>query len=214
VAGGTGSRLQSDMPKQFVKLEGKEIIIHAIEKFLHYNSSIHIVISVHEDYLQATDAIIKKHNISAQLVKGGNTRYHSVKNALNAIDDNVAVVGIHDAARPFVSQETIKTCYELAAHLGNAVPSVSIHESLREVDGQFNKAVDRNKYRIVQTPQCFLLGEIKKAFALPYNESFTDDASVLEANGGKINLVEGNPENIKITLPKDLLIAATFLKND
>lgn len=212
VAGGTGSRMNSDLPKQFVKLDGKEIIIHAIEKFKTYNPVIHVIISAHEDYIEITNALMQKHNITAQIVAGGPTRYHSVKNALDKIDDDIAIVGIHDAARPFVSIDTIKACYEVATRKGNAVPAIPLFESIREVNGSANKAVDRNKYRIIQTPQCFLVCDIQKAFKLPFNESFTDDASVLEAHGGKINLVDGNPENIKITLPSDLIKAQAFLK--
>ncbi|MGZ3900506.1 MAG: 2-C-methyl-D-erythritol 4-phosphate cytidylyltransferase [Bacteroidia bacterium] len=214
VAGGSGTRLQTSIPKQFVKLGDKEIIILAIEKFLNYNKNINIIISVHEDYLEVVKAMTKKHGINAQLVKGGATRYDSVKNALEMINDDLAIVGIHDAARPFVSVETIDTCYSLAIQKGNAVPSIGVHESLREINERGNKAVDRNKFKIIQTPQCFLVCDIQKAFKLPYRETFTDDASVLEADGHNINLVEGNQENIKITLPKDLLIAKTFLENE
>jgi 2-C-methyl-D-erythritol 4-phosphate cytidylyltransferase len=131
---------------------------------------------------------------------------------LDRVDDDIAIVGIHDAARPFVSMATIRSCYDEASRKGNAIPAVPLFESIREVVGENNKAVNRTKYRIIQTPQCFLATDIKKAFALPFNESFTDDASVLEANGGKIHLVDGNPENIKITLPSDLVIANAFLK--
>ncbi len=214
MAGGTGSRVQTDIPKQFVKVEGKEIIVHAIEKFLNYNPGIRVIISVHEDYLEVVKALIKKFNITAQLVKGGRTRYHSVKNALETIHDDVAVVAIHDAARPFVNRETIEKCFTTAMQKGNAVPAVPLYESIREVSAEGNKSVDRNSFRIIQTPQCFRVSDIQKAFKLEYQESFTDDASVLEADGGTINLVEGNAENIKITLPKDLIIAKTFLQDD
>lgn len=214
VAGGTGSRLQTDIPKQFLKLDGREIIIHAIDKFLQYNPKINIIISVHEDYVEVLNAMLRKSSIKAQIVKGGHTRYHSVKNALALIHDDIAVVGIHDAARPLVSVETIQMCYDVASRKGNAIPAVAVTDSLREVHGAINRALDRDSFRTIQTPQCFLVCDIQKAFTLPYSEKFTDDASVLEADGKTIYLVNGNPENIKITHPKDLLIAKALLQNE
>lgn len=213
MAGGTGSRMQNEIPKQFVKIHEKEIILHTLNKFVECNKEIKIIIAVHENYLDHVNALLKQNNIAnTKVVKGGNTRYHSVKNALELINDQKAIVGIHDAARPFVNLKTIKQCYEVAAQKGNAIPVVALNESIRKVSQEENSALNRNEYKIIQTPQCFLVSEIKKAFELPYKESFTDDASVLEAAGGKINLVEGNDENMKITLPKDLLIAKLFLK--
>jgi 2-C-methyl-D-erythritol 4-phosphate cytidylyltransferase len=215
VAGGTGTRMQSERPKQFVELNGKEIIVHTIEKFLTYDPDINIIIAVHEDFEHHLQGLISNYHFkNCRIVKGGKTRFHSVKNALDTCSDSTGLVGIHDAARPLVSIETISRCYSTAREKGNAIPCVTLSESIREINGEKNKAVNRNNYRIIQTPQCFLVSEIKKAFELPYNDRFTDDASVLEANGGTVHLVEGNEENIKITLPKDLLIAKTFLKND
>jgi 2-C-methyl-D-erythritol 4-phosphate cytidylyltransferase len=215
VAGGTGTRMQSELPKQFVELCGKEIIVHTIERFLKFDPEIHIIISVHADFKEHLGKLFSKHKFqNIKVVEGGKTRFHSVKNALDTLTVASAVVGIHDAARPLVSIDTIQRCFTTAAAKGNAIPCVTLSESVREVIEEKNKAVNRNNYRIIQTPQCFRISDIKKAFELPYNDNFTDDASVLEANGGTIHLVEGNEENIKITLPKDLLIAKTFLEND
>lgn len=215
VAGGKGSRMQNDLPKQFVKVHDKEIIIHTIEKFLRCDKEIQIIIAVHEDYLEHTAKQLEQNDMfNSKIISGGNTRYQSVKNALAIINDDAAIVGIHDAARPCVSAGTIERCYAVAREKGNAVPAINLHESIREVKTGKNKALNRNDYKIIQTPQCFRLSEIKKAFEQPYNETFTDDASVLEANGGVINLVEGNEENIKITFPNDLLIAKIFLENE
>jgi len=215
VAGGVGKRMQTELPKQFVQVCGKEIILHTIMRFLNFNPSLQIIISVHPDYYELLKTLLAKHQYgSIKIVHGGPTRFHSVKNALDTINDLNTVVGIHDAARPFVSIDTISRCFNVAQQKGNAIPSIALHESIREADDKGNKAVNRDRFRIIQTPQCFRVSDIKKAFELKFQESFTDDASVLEAAGGTINLVEGNEENIKITLPKDLLIAKTFIENE
>lgn len=215
VAGGKGSRMQNNLPKQFVKVHGKEIIIHTIEKFLSCQKNLQLIIAVHEDYLKHTATLLEHNDLfDVTVVKGGNTRYQSVKNALQVINDAAAIVGIHDAARPCVNAGTIERCYSVAREKGNAVPAINLNESIREVKTDHSKALNRSDYKIIQTPQCFRVSEIKKAFELPYNETFTDDAAVLEANGGIINLVEGNEENIKITFQKDLLMAKIFLENE
>ena len=142
---------------------------------------------------------------------GGESRFASVKNGLMLIDNENAIVGIHDAARPLVSQQTILNCYETAAIKGNAIPCVSINESMRKISNNVNNSVNRNEYKIIQTPQCFLVSKIKKAFEQDYSSSFTDDATVLESIGETIVLAEGNEENIKITSPHDLLMAGAIL---
>jgi 2-C-methyl-D-erythritol 4-phosphate cytidylyltransferase len=139
-----------------------------------------------------------------KIVGGGATRFQSVKNGLTLIEYLSAVVAIHDAARPYVSIETIERCYKTAEQLGNAVPVIQVNESLRQVNGNINKAVNRNQFKIVQTPQCFKAELLQKAFLQTESDLFTDDASVVESYGISINLVEGNPENIKITTPADL----------
>ncbi len=217
VAGGTGSRMQSNTPKQFIEINGEAIIVRTIKAFLNYNSLIKIIISVHKDFKVYLEELLIKNGLNKnniQITLGGETRFQSVKNGLSLIEDQNAIVGIHDAARPFVSIQTIKTCFDTAKEKGNATPFVFVTDTIRKVDGQFNSSVDRSLFRIIQTPQCFLASKIKDAFAQEYNPIFTDDASVLEYNGEKINLVEGNIENIKITTPFDLSIAKTLLNNE
>ena len=216
VAGGTGSRMQNTLPKQFIELNGEPIIIKTINCFLMYNPIIKIIISVHKDFKVYLEDLLKMFNVentNIKIVIGGQTRFDSVKNGLDTIGETHAIVGIHDAARPFASLKTIKNCFETAAIKGNAIPCVSLNESIREISAEKNNAVNRNNYKVIQTPQCFLLSKIKQAFLQPYNPLFTDDATVLESIGEAIFLVEGNVENIKITTPHDLLIANAF-KND
>ena len=181
-----------------------------------YNPIIKIIISVHKDFKVYLEDLLKMFNVentNIKIVIGGQTRFDSVKNGLDTISETQAIVGIHDAARPFASLKTIKNCFETAAIKGNAIPCVSLNESIREISAKKNNAVNRNNYKVIQTPQCFLLSKIKQAFLQPYNPLFTDDATVLESIGEAVFLVEGNVENIKITTPHDLLIASAF-KND
>ncbi|MDP2386855.1 MAG: 2-C-methyl-D-erythritol 4-phosphate cytidylyltransferase [Bacteroidota bacterium] len=214
VAGGTGSRMKSEVPKQFIPIKGKAILLHTIEKFIAYNSNIKIIVSCHKDYIMTANQLMEKTAFHSQvkIIEGGETRFHSVKNGLDTIEDLKAFVGIHDAARPLVSKETLERCFSMAKEKGNAVPVVALSESIRQVIGDSSIAEDRNRFRIVQTPQCFSVALIKKAFEQEYSNLFTDDATVAEKMGLKINLVEGNPENIKITHPMDLIIAETLLR--
>jgi 2-C-methyl-D-erythritol 4-phosphate cytidylyltransferase len=215
VAGGIGTRMKSDRPKQFIELGTLPIIIRTLSCFLNYNPTIHIIISVHKNYKTYLEKLIEKYELNAtniQITIGGDTRFASVKNGLELIENEEALVAIHDAARPFVSLQTIENCFNTAQSKGNAIPCVPVNESLRKISNNINNSVNRNEYKIIQTPQCFLVGKIKRAFEQEYNPSFTDDATVLELTGEKINLVEGNEENIKITSPYDLLIAQALLQ--
>ncbi len=171
-------------------------------------------IVVHKDYLQHMNDLCKKHFPDKTIVTtvGGDTRFHSVKKGLELIEASNAIVGIHDAARPMVSIETIQRCYETASQKGNAIPVVNVNDSLRVIENNSNKAVNRANYKIIQTPQCFNASLIKKAFEQEYSNLFTDDASVLEKIGEKIFLTEGNIENIKITHDTDLILAQHLLK--
>lgn len=215
VAGGTGSRMQSELPKQFIKVNGKEILLHTIDRFLQFDPQIRIIISVHNDYLEFANTLLTEHHIkNFRLTAGGDTRFQSVKNGLQLIEDADTVVGIHDAARPLVSLKTISGCYNTAAQKGNATPAIKIAETIREVTSESNKPANRDHFKVIQTPQCFVASKIKKAFEQPYSANFTDDASVLEAAGEKIVLVEGNLENIKITNPHDLIIAKALLQHE
>ena len=168
VAGGTGSRMQSNTPKQFIEINSEAVIVRTIKAFLNYNSLIKIIISVHKDFKVYLEELLIKHGLNKnniQITLGGETRFQSVKNGLSLIEDQNAIVGIHDAARPFVSIQTIKTCYDTAKEKGNATPFVFVTDTIRKVDGQFNSSVDRSLFRIIQTPQCFLASKIKDAFA-------------------------------------------------
>jgi len=213
VAGGTGSRIKNELPKQFIEINGTPIIVHTLRKFLQYNASIHIYIAVHKDYEAHLKLVLHKFlpNQKVEITVGGETRFHSVKNAL-ALVPNTGIVAIHDAARPMVSKDTISRCFKAAQVHGNATPCVPVNDSLRQVKGKYNKSVLRNDYKIIQTPQCFKVELIKKSFEQNYSESFTDDASVFEKAGNTITLTEGNVENIKITYPIDLILAQHLLK--
>lgn len=213
VAGGSGTRMNNVVPKQFIELKGRPVLMHTIDQFVKAIPDIHIVLVLSAVYVSQWEELCEKYNfkIKHQLAEGGETRFHSVKNGLVLVPEN-SIVGIHDAARPLVSVATILAAFKVAEKMGNAAPAVSINESIREVHGNNNRAVDRNKYYIIQTPQCFQTNLIKKAFLQEYQYTFTDDASVLEALGETINLVEGNRENIKITTPQDLIVAEALMK--
>lgn len=213
VAGGTGSRMRSTIPKQFIEIHGKPVLIHTIDKFIEFDEHINVVVVVHKDYLTDANFMLAEYfpDKNIQIVAGGETRFHSVKNGLNCIVNKNDIVGIHDAARPLVSVDTIKRCFETAAEKGNAIPVVPVYESLRMVTNGINKAVSRDDYKIVQTPQCFVVSKIKEAFNQSYSPFFTDDATVLEGMDETIYLVDGNTENIKITNPEDLKKAEIYL---
>ena len=212
VAGGKGSRMNETVPKQFMELHGRPVLMHTFDVFKKYDSQIEFFLVLPENHVAYWNKLCKKHNfkIKYKLAYGGETRFHSVKNGLNLIDEE-RIVFIHDGVRPLVSVQTIKNCFETAFEKGNALPVVPVPESIRFVDNVGNKAVDRSKHFLVQTPQTFKVGLIKNAFQQKYSDKFTDDASVLEAFGERIYLVEGNRENIKITYPEDLIVAKSFL---
>ena len=214
VAGGSGKRMQSETPKQFLELAGKPVLMHTIERFKAFSDSIEIVVVLPENQREYWTDIQKKHffSIKHTVAVGGATRFHSVKNGLEFVIEP-SLVAIHDGVRPFVSLETIKRCFETAEKLGNAVPAVSISESLRMITDGGNHPIDRQLIRAIQTPQVFNSSMIKKAYRQEYRNEFTDDATVLETLGEKINLVEGNRENIKITNSEDLLISNVLLKS-
>jgi 2-C-methyl-D-erythritol 4-phosphate cytidylyltransferase len=213
VAGGSGSRMQSELPKQFLTLADRPVILHTIDCFLSYSPDIRIIICCPKDYMDYTQELLLEYDYPGgiEVTEGGPTRFHSVKNGLDRIKDTASVVGIHDAARPLVSRETIGRCYKLAKEKGNAIPVVLLNESIRKVENGKNESLDRSLFRIVQTPQCFSTALIKEAFLQDYSPAFTDDASVLEKAGHIIHLAEGNTENIKITVPADRLIAEALL---
>ncbi len=212
VAGGTGSRMQSEGPKQFALLHEKPVIVYAIEKFLQFDSSLEIIVALRPEYAMEFETISRKFKIpELTVVNGGETRFHSVKNALEKVSPGVQMVAVHDAARPLVSLQTIQAAFNAAEKSGAAVPVIDVNESLRQIDSLGSNAVNRKDYRIVQTPQCFKKEILTEAYQQNYIPEFTDDATVVESAGNKIQLTPGNPENIKITYPQDLLLAAALL---
>ena len=216
VAGGKGNRFKSELPKQFIKLDNKPILMHTIKAFYDFEQTIEIIVVLPEDQIDFWKELCLKYKfeIEHKVVSGGETRFHSVKNGLAKIASS-GVVGIHDGVRPLVDRQTIRNCYTIAKQRGNAIPVLALVDSVREINevGE-NKMVDRTKYKLIQTPQVFKSELILAAFSQEYHNSFTDDASVLEAyNGSAIHLVEGNRQNIKITTPEDLIYAKVILKN-
>jgi 2-C-methyl-D-erythritol 4-phosphate cytidylyltransferase len=213
VAGGSGSRMNSNVPKQYMKIKDVPVIIHTIQKFYDYSPSIQIICCVHRDYMLEVNELLRHYFPQKKwlITEGGETRFHSVKNGLNKVNDENSIVAIHDAARPLVSIETIHKAMESAKIYGSGIPVVPINESIRIMDNNKSKALNRNDYKIVQTPQCFKTSLIQQAFLSDYQDSFTDDATVFEYTGNEVMLTEGNSENIKITLPSDFIIAEYFL---
>jgi len=216
VAGGSGSRMQHDQPKQFIEVAGKPILMHTIWQFYKYNPAIRLIVVLPAQQLDAWQALCRKHNftISHEAVPGGATRFGSVKNGLNAVQGE-GLVAVHDGVRPFVDTETIKAAYEAAAKYGSAVVAVSLKDSIRELTAAGeSKSVSRTNYKLVQTPQCFRAGMLRQAYEQPEQAHFTDDAAVVESMGGSITLVEGSYRNIKITTPEDLLLAEAFVRSE
>jgi 2-C-methyl-D-erythritol 4-phosphate cytidylyltransferase len=212
VAGGTGKRMQADIPKQFIELKSKPILMHTIEVFVKYNHHINIIVVLPENQMVVWKQMCEEHNFNIvhQTIAGGATRFDSVKNGLELAPDE-GLVAVHDGVRPLVSVQTIHRCFEMAERTGAAIPVTDIVESIRKVEENDNEAVDRNLYKAVQTPQVFETQILKAAYRQDYVPTFTDDASVVEAFGHKISIVEGNKENIKITTPLDLEIGELFL---
>ena len=212
VAGGSGSRMKSDIPKQFLPVAGMPVIMHTIRAFLKYEKGIEVIIALPEGYFQFWKELCEKFHFNADhlLSKGGETRFHTVRNALALVNDD-RIVAIHDAVRPLVSQRMIEEGFRDALTFGNAVPAITVSESVRWSEGRKNHPINRDHLRMVQTPQVFDAGLIKRAYQRVNKEIFTDDASVLEAMGETIHLFEGTHENIKITYPYELLFAETLL---
>ena len=208
VAGGKGLRMGGDVPKQFLPINGKPILMHTIEAFRKAINDIQIILVLPADQHDYWQELCKVYHFQSpeRIAQGGETRFHSVRNGLSLLpDDADAVVGVHDGVRPFVSAETIQRCYAAAAEGKAVVPVVPVVETVRQIlpDGS-SVTRPRDEYRLVQTPQTFPLALLKEAYQQPFSQAFTDDASVVEAFGKEITMIEGNRENIKITTPSDL----------
>jgi len=212
VAGGSGTRMGTDIPKQFLELAGKPVLMHSIDRFRAFDNTIGIIVVIPENQFALWESLKEKHSftVSHTLVKGGPSRFFSVKNGLQKVDDD-AIVAIHDGVRPLVTTETIIKCFRAAAEFGNAIPVISLSDSVRMITENGNFPVDRNSLKIVQTPQVFKARLIKKAYLRDFSPETTDDAMLLEKTGEMIHLVGGNRENIKITNPEDLAIAGTLI---
>ena len=214
VAGGKGLRMGSDIPKQFLPIGGKPVLMRTLERFRQYSPTLQIILvlpKAQQDYWQK---LCKEYafDIDYQLADGGETRFHSVQNGLAKIPDNAqGVVGVHDGVRPFPSIDVIRNCYETAREKKAVIPVIPVVGTVRHLKGDTSVTVPRHDYRLVQTPQTFDIQLLKAANRQPYNDCFTDDASVVEAFGFDITLVEGNRENIKITTPYDLKIAEVLI---
>ncbi len=212
-AGGIGKRFSSKVPKQFLNLDELPILMHTILRFSRWNPEAEIILTLPIQWCDYWDELTLKHDftIPHQIVDGGKERFHSIKNALNVCSGSHVM--IHDGIRPLVSSDTLSRSMEALKTHDAVVPYLKIKESIRVINNGRSEALDRKKYVTAQTPQCFNLEVIKKAYLEDYNEVFTDDASVVENSGVNIHLIDGNEENIKITTQKDLLIARTILNN-
>ncbi len=214
VAGGSGSRMGTEIPKQFLNLCEKPVLMHSIQVFRDFDPESRVILVLPEDQQPFWKGLCLKHSFSLphQIVSGGQTRFHSVRNGLLQIDGE-GIIFIHDGVRPLVSKETLGRCLETASKCGNAIPVLSMNESLRKKEGEMNISVDRSLYFSVQTPQTFRSEQILQAFKQDYDPAFTDDASVAEKAGFTIQMVEGNRENIKITTPIDLILAEALMRS-
>lgn len=215
VAGGKGSRMSSTIPKQFLELKGLPVLMHTINAFFNYSLSINIILVLPEKDISAWQALCLKYNFTKPLIiaAGGDSRFQSVKKGLDKISDKEGLVAIHDGVRPLVRLQTISESFKAAAIHKAAIAAVPLKESIRLVDHNSSKAVDRSKYRLIQTPQTFALSLIKKAYEVQETPELTDDASVAERAGYKVSLFDGSYENLKITTPEDFVVAETLLNN-
>ena len=214
VAGGKGLRMGSDIPKQFLPIGGKPVLMRTLERFREYSPTLQIILVLPKAQQDYWHKLCKDYDFKVEyvLANGGETRFHSVQNGLTKIpDDAEGVVGVHDGVRPFPSIDVIRNCYETARTAKAVIPVIPVVETVRHLQGNSSETVPRSDYRLVQTPQTFDIQLLKAANKQPYNDGFTDDASVVEAFGFNITLVEGNRENIKITTPYDLKIAEVLI---
>ncbi len=212
VAGGTGQRMGSVIPKQFLDIQGKAILLHTIDQFTAAFSDIELVIVLPAAYIEEGKNLLQKNGYTQhiQFVEGGETRFQSVKNGLSKVTES-SIVFVHDAVRCLLTPALVQRCYQQALEKGSAIPAVSATDSVRIVNGEHNSVLDREQVMLIQTPQTFQSDILLDAFKQAYTPLFTDEANVVEANGRKVYLVDGEFENIKITRPLDLAIAEHIL---
>lgn len=211
-AGGVGSRMGASLPKQFMHIHEKPILMYTIERFYHYDPALQLIVTLPENWINYWEELLEEHDFTLphRIVSGGKERYNSIKNALQFC--NREFVAVHDGVRPLVSRETLDRCFDAMKKNAAVVPVISMKESLRKMNGQDSVSVDRSEFVLVQTPQCFSREVLMKAYKKDFSQLVTDDACLVEAMGETIHLVEGNEENIKITTQVDLAIAAHLLR--
>ena len=217
VAGGKGLRMGSDIPKQFLPISGKPVLMRTLERFHEYSAELQIILVLPEAQQDYWQELCKEYHFEVEylLANGGQTRFHSVQNGLALVpDDAEGVVGVHDGVRPFPSVDVIRNCFETARTAKAVIPVIPMVETVRHLEGDSSVTVPRGDYRLVQTPQTFDIQLLKEANRQPYNDGFTDDASVVESYGHTITLVEGNRENIKITTPYDIVVAEAIITSE
>jgi 2-C-methyl-D-erythritol 4-phosphate cytidylyltransferase len=214
VAGGSGTRMQSALPKQFLAVNGKPVLMHTLETF--YSSSTHpkIILVLNSAYHDVWKELCAKYNFNLDytLIAGGETRFHSVKNAIDLIKDKDVLIAVHDAVRPMVTADIIDRAYRSAFIYGSAITAVKSRDSVRQATETSSCSLNRDEIYLVQTPQTFQSELLRKAYGQPYSNLFTDDASVVEQNGTAVTLIEGSYSNIKITFAEDIAIAEVLLK--
>jgi len=213
VAGGKGLRMGGEIPKQFLPIGGKPVLMRTIDAFYTYDASIHVILVLpvgQQSYWKELCSTYE-FDLPHDIADGGETRFHSVKNGL-ALVKGEGIVGVHDGVRPFVSQEVITRCYSEAKVKNAVIPVIGVVETVRRLDGENSVTVPRDQYKLVQTPQVFDVALLQKAYNQEFTEMFTDDASVVEALGERVHLVEGNRENIKLTTPFDLKLAEMLIE--
>lgn len=213
VAGGKGLRMGGDLPKQFIPIEGRPVLMRTLDTFHACDESIQIILVLprdHQDYWREL-CVQYQFAVPHRIADGGVTRFHSVQSGLSLVDAPESLVAVHDGVRPFVSHEVISRCYAEAEAHGAVVPVIPVVETVRQLTGEGSVTVDRNAYRLVQTPQTFRATLLRRAYEQPYTDAFTDDASVVEALGEAVTLVDGNRENIKLTTPFDLIVAKALV---
>lgn len=213
VAGGKGLRMGSELPKQFLPIGGKPVLMHTLEAFHRFDKRMQLILVLPREQQGFWRELCEMHrfNIRHEIADGGETRFHSVKNGLALINGIGGMVGVHDGVRPFVSQEVIARCFREAAVRKAVIPVINVVETVRHLTGSGSETVNRNDYKLVQTPQVFDVDLLRRAYEQEFTPLFTDDASVVEAMGVPVHLVEGNRENIKITTPFDLKVASALL---
>ena len=213
VAGGKGLRMGGELPKQFIPIEGRPVLMRTLDAFHACDASIQLILVLPHDHQAYWHELCAQYQFAVphRIADGGATRFHSVQSGLSLVDAPEALVAVHDGVRPFMSPEVIRRCYAEAEAHGAVVPVIPVVETVRQLVGEGSKTVARDAYRLVQTPQTFRATLLRRAYEQPYCDAFTDDASVVEALGSAVSLVDGNRENIKLTTPFDLIVAKALV---